>query len=379
MNDIQLFINDQLVDLSDDSPIALTFQINNLAEVQNQQGNTSNQFKLPLTQRNRQILGFPDDVAFCSNLPYTQYPAKLMQDGLEIIPYGIGELSGIDQDTASITILSGNVDFFDAIDGKLYDMGDSTSQWSNYGKSLVWQPYDHAWTFDNVVHSQKETDGWIYPVVDYGTFTDDLAQSINTNYLRPGFFIKTAIDLLVQSAGYKATGSLLNDPLYPLLIAQFSNSSWEHGTDYQNQPDTRGATVEMLSTTVLTHPQGYITWENVLDDQSRQMSSDRTNFISNQTNEVKVVVTIPHLYLRGRVSPSDKSTYVTFYIYYRDPNFPATPDTQLTSYDFSFAGYGEKSPGDPSSDPNGWTRLSGSGSSIYAELDIFNAVISIET
>src|SRR5271170_6423188 len=112
MTDIQLFINNQPADLSDDNPIALTFQINNLAEVQNQQGNTSNQFKLPLTQRNRQILGFPDDIAFTANLPYQQYQAKIIQDGLEIIPYGIGELKGIDQDTADITILSGNVDFF---------------------------------------------------------------------------------------------------------------------------------------------------------------------------------------------------------------------------------------------------------------------------
>src|SRR6202012_1056287 len=122
MNQLQLYINEQLVDLNDDSPIALTFQVNNLAEVQNQQGNTSNQFKLPLTQRNRQTLGFPDDIAFTTSLPYRKYQAKLVQDGLEIIPYGIAELNGIDQNNANITILSGNVDFFDAIDGKLYDM-----------------------------------------------------------------------------------------------------------------------------------------------------------------------------------------------------------------------------------------------------------------
>src|ERR1700761_360281 len=122
MNQLQLYINDQLVDLSDDSPIALTFQINNLAEVQNQQGNTSNQFKLPLTQRNRRILGFPDNVAFTTNASYQQYAAKLVQDGLEILPFGIAELNSIEQDNANVTVLSGNVDFFDAIDGKLYDM-----------------------------------------------------------------------------------------------------------------------------------------------------------------------------------------------------------------------------------------------------------------
>ncbi|MDB5030532.1 hypothetical protein [Mucilaginibacter sp.] len=253
MNNIQLFINDQLVDLSDDSPIALTFQINNLAEVQNQQGNTSNQFKLPLTQRNRRILGFPDDVAFCTGLPYTQYDAKLMQDGLEIIPYGIGELNSIDQDSASITILSGNVDFFDAIDGKLYDMGDSTSQWSNYVKSLVWKPYDHAWTLDNVAHSQTKTDGWIYPVIDYGNFSENFTDPININFLRPGFFIKTAIELLVKSAGYKATGSLLADPLYPLLIAQFSNGTWEHGTDYQNSTDADPLAIQVKTSSDMNY------------------------------------------------------------------------------------------------------------------------------
>src|SRR3569833_1541666 len=203
MNQIQLHINDQQVDLHDDSTIALTFQINNLCEVQNQQGNTSNQFKLPLSHRNRIILGFPDDIAFSTNQPYQQYQAKLVQDGLEIVPYGVAELNNIEQDNANITILSGNVDIFDAIDGKLYDMGDSTSQWTNMGKNLAWQPYDHKWHIDNIATSQVKTEGWIYPIVDYAFLVgDDFTQSFDVHKMRPGFFIKTAIDLLLQSAGY---------------------------------------------------------------------------------------------------------------------------------------------------------------------------------
>ncbi|WP_374951011.1 hypothetical protein, partial [Mucilaginibacter sp.] len=170
MNQHQLFINDQLADLADDSPIALTFQINNLAEVKNQQGNTSNQFKLPLTQHNRALLGFPDDIAVTSNLPYTQYPVKVVQDGMEIIPCGTGELSSIEQDVANFTILSGNVDFFDNIDGKLYEMGDQLTQW---GKAQPWLPYQHQWTLQNVVASQTYTDGWIWPIVDYGKIPPD--------------------------------------------------------------------------------------------------------------------------------------------------------------------------------------------------------------
>jgi hypothetical protein len=381
MNQIQLYINDHLVDLSDDSPIALTFQINNLAEVQNQQGNTSNQFKLPLTQRNRQVLGFPDDVATCTNLPYQKYEAKIVQDGLEIVPYGIAELNGIEQDTASITVLSGNVDFFDAIDGKLYDMGDSTSIWSNYGQNLVWKPYDHTWNLDNVALTQTKTDGWLYPVVDYGAIDATFFETpINVQYQRPGFFIKTAIDLLLQASGYTAVGSLLNDPMYPLMIAQFSNGSFEHGSDYQNQIDDRGLSAKNLTGVVTNNTSGVIRWDNVLADNSHQLTEGNTVFKSIDQNPVTITVTFPQVNLFGRVTPHPNSSKLTAYIYYRDPNYPGTPDTALTDFPFSFDSYGEQKPGNPpGSDPHGWIRNSGSGSDILGTQVIYNTVLSCQT
>ena len=292
MNQIQLYINDQLVDLNDDSPIALTFQINNLAEVQNQQGNTSNQFKLPLTQRNRQILGFPDDIAFTTNAPYQQYPAKLVQNGLEIIPYGIAELSNIEQDNANVTVLSGNVDFFDAIDGKLYDMGDSKSQWTNYGQKLVWQPYDHTWNLQNAATSQTKTDGWIYSVVDYGAIsTADFTTPIDVRYQRPGFFIKSAIDLLLKSAGYKGTGSLLNDSLYPKLICQFANGSFDHGTDIQNNAGIKSITVQTGQTISRTHPStanniGSLPFSVIIADVSNYYKSNVNGYFVSEITSV---------------------------------------------------------------------------------------------
>jgi len=296
MNQLQLCINDQLVDLSDDSPIALTFQINNLGEVQNQQGNTSNQFKLPLTQRNRTILGFPDDVAFTTNQPYQQYQAKLIQDGLEILPYGVAELSGIDQDTASITLLSGNVDFFDAIDGKLYDMGDSTSQWTNYGKILDWKPYDHVWNVQNVARSQIKTEGWIWPVVDYGLISNsDYAAPIDVHYLRPGFFIKTAVDLLLQSAGYKGKGSLLNDPLYPKLICQFANDSFDHGADVQNNVTYKSITVQTGQNFTRSHPAtanniGAIPFSLIVSDPSNYYDAVHNGYFVSEITSVSASI-----------------------------------------------------------------------------------------
>lgn len=313
MNDLQLYIDDQLADLTDDSPIALTFQINNLAEVKNQQGNTSNQFKLPLTQNNRRILGFPDDVAFCDDRPYKKYQAKLVQDGLEIIPYGICELNSIDQDFANVTILSGNVDFFDAIDGNLYEMGDKTSVWY----SPLWKDYDHDWTLANVASSQVKTEDWIYPVVDYGNFTDDPGQTINVITLRPGFFIKSAVDLLVKTTGYKATGSLLKDPLYPLLIAQFSNGSWEHGSDYQNQPDILSCLASNGNNIQLNHPNksnptGLFVFSSV-SDPSNQLSNGI--FTAKKRGIYTITAYFPKIYLNGLITGDHTHLEVAINVY----------------------------------------------------------------
>jgi hypothetical protein len=363
MNDLQLYINDQLVDLSDDSPIALTFQINNLAEVKNQQGNTTNQFKLPLTQNNRRILGFPDDVAFCTTDPYKKYQAKIIQDGLEIIPYGIGELNSVDNDSANITILSGNVDFFDAIEGTLYEMGDSTTTW---GKELPWKQFDHDWTLYNVAHSQTKTEGWIYPVIDYGNFDEDYSKPINVNYLRPGFFIKTAIDLLVKNAGYKATGSLLTDPLYPLLIAQFSNSSWEHGSEYQAQPDTLSCSVSNGSPILLNHPNnsnpgGRFLFNNKLYDQSNQYNNGI--FTAAKRSDFTITVNFPKVRLRGKITGKHPTyLHVTITIH-----TPGQPDTYPATIDFNW-------------DLGSWVRDAGtSGGSITGYVDIEKQTLSCET
>ena len=339
----QLYLNSQLADLSDDSPIALSFQINNLADVKNQQGNTSNQFKLPLTQRNRQLLGFPDDIAFTSVLPYRQYQARIIHDGLEIIPYGIAELSGIEQDMANITVLSGNVDFFDAIDGNIYDMGDSTSQWSNYGANLVWKPYDHVWNLDNVVNSQTKTDGWIWPVVDYGLISNsDFTTPIDVRYQRPGFFIKTAIDLLLKSAGYKGTGSLLDDPLYPLLICQFANGSFDHGTDQQNNP-SHGITVQTSQNLAYSHPNtsnpvGAIPFGVVLVDPSRSYNPSSGSYTATEITSISIQFAFSLLFTSTNPSHSTYSSKVAVQLRFFDVG--DTTGSVLTQLSYDYANRG---------------------------------------
>ncbi len=349
MNQLQLYINDQLVDLDDDNPIALTFQINNLAEVQNQQGNTSNRFKLPLTQRNRVILGFPDDIVFCTDQPYQQYEAKLIQDGLEIIPFGFAELNSIEQDRVNITILSGNVDFFDAIDGKIYDMGDSSSAWSSFGKSLVWQAYDHIWNIQNVATSQTKTEGWIWPIVDYGLIsTSDYSSPINVQYLRPGFFIKTAIDLLLQSAGYKGAGSLLADPLYPKLICQFANDSFDHGTDAQNNTGYKNIAVQSGQNFTVDHSGtagniGAIPFNLVTSDQSHYYDPVHNGYFVTEISSVTASLAFGLLFSSTNPSHTAYSSKIAVQLrLYDDVNTPDAEAKVLTELLVDYADRGSQ-------------------------------------
>lgn len=340
MNQLQLYINDELVDLADDSPIALTFQINNLAEVKNQQGNTSNQFKLPLTQRNRQILGFPDDVAFTTTAPYNNYNAKLVQDGLEIIPHGLAILSSVDNDTAAITVLSGNVDFFDALDVKIYDMGDKTTP---LGAQRPFEPYLHRWDVNSVVSSQTKTEGWIWPVVDYGLMPADFkgTPEIDVRYMRPGFFLKTAIDMLVKLAGYTADPNcfLLKQPMYSQLIVQFAADSFEHGTDYQNSPDTMGLVATLGSDFQGKHPnannpEGVINFLNMVQNKDGVYNTSTGMYTATSVSRVNISLKIPRFYFHGHIKDNGGSE-VDILIRFKDPT--GELDLATTSYDLQGA------------------------------------------
>lgn len=380
MNNIQLFLNEQLCDLTDDSPIALTFMINNLADVKNQAGNTSNQFKLPLTQNNRRILGFPDDIRITTDIPYTQLNARIIQDGIEIVPYGLAGIQSCDQNSCDITIVSGNVDFFEIIDGKLYDMGDSTT---TYGASKPFAPYNHIWNLNNAMNSRKNTEGYIYPVIDYGALDNKVPYEIDVRNLRPAFFVKTAVDLIVKSAGYKSGGSLLADPLYSQMIVPFANDNFEHGQDYQQQPDELG----LLATSNADQSReqilfgvgniGNLRFDLINSDPNNQFNGEK--FTANTIFSATILITIPKFYFMGKLQDNYLSS-VDIQIYLHTPS---EGELVIASYNYDLSGGFTRVPGTSGGNLRGYTtindvKISGDvdfkiGYQVYCRYQFYNA------
>lgn len=340
---IQIYINDEIVDIHPDEDPVLTFQINELASTDSINGNVTNVFALADTQRNRAILGFPDDITIDSLAPYRFYPAKVVVAGVEVIPLGQAEIQNFDNDKFNMLITSGNIDFFDAINFQIRDMGDSTSAATNYGLTLPWQDYDHVWSVDSMVDSQTKTDGWIWPIVSYGGVPDnppftDPGQLINVRNQRPAFFLHTFVEILAKAANYRIDyerSSLMRDPLYQKLLIPFSASSFEHGTDYQNQiPE--GGFETTLGVAKQVSPGGPSSGN--IQFNPVPLVPDGINYTASGNITGKVTL-IFDFYMYGYIYGNSPSQ-VTIGINARNP-YPDTGNTNVGSQVLSFGSYGQ--------------------------------------
>jgi hypothetical protein len=227
MNNKEIYINGILVDLDEgNNPIQLTYAINDLAELKDRQAYSTNTFKLPLTATNRRACGFPDNANLIQEQPYRKNSAKIIQSGIEIIPNGIAVITKANK-SIEVQILSGLIGFFDILGNKnIRDL--DLSQW------------DHIWDLNTVMLSQNNTEGYVWPVIDYGGLSEtdraaDIAQ------LRPATFRKTIIEAIIREAGYTASGSYTSYDKYQRSIVPFTNDKFEHGKAFVDATSTISA------------------------------------------------------------------------------------------------------------------------------------------
>ncbi len=220
LNNKEIYINGILVDLHESkNSIRLIYAVNDLAELKDRQAYSTNTFKLPLTAKNLQAFGFPNDASLIQEHPYRKIPAKIVQNGIEIMPNGravvINSGSSIE-----VQISSGLIGFFDKL-------GDKNI------RDLNLSAWDHIWDLDAVADSQTNTEGFVYSVIDYGGLDNDKRKA-DVSQLRPATFRKTIIETIIAEAGYVAAGSHLTKDKYQKAIIPFTNDKFEHGPAFIN-------------------------------------------------------------------------------------------------------------------------------------------------
>ena len=206
---IELYLNNEVVDLSGDETIALDYAMFSVEDIGTRKSTRSYEFILPDTIRNRQILEVPTEINNISTLPYTKIPARLLVDGVDIgIKYAT---IGSAKDGYSINLYGGIVSFYDIIKNKKLN-------------ELDLSDYDHVWDFATVTGSRSNTSGYIYPIINYGadeSVMGNIERKVQADKLLPALFLDTVLNEIVSQAGYTFDNGMLDDAEYsanPIIL-----------------------------------------------------------------------------------------------------------------------------------------------------------------
>lgn len=208
----EIYINDELIEISNPKVIGLTFQVGSIFNIETRSGHLTNKFKVPFTVTNNRILGNLRNINSENNLPYQRNRAKIVQNGIEIIPNGYAIIdssnSGYD-----ITIYSNNASFFNLIK-------------DNNIKDLDLSDCSHNFDVTDITGSFANTDKFIYPVVDWGKGEDflfDGATQEATAFM-PCLFVKDLMERSASEVGYSITGDFADSVDFESIL--ITPNSW---------------------------------------------------------------------------------------------------------------------------------------------------------
>lgn len=204
---VDIFINGEKADISADTQIAETKQVNDFFSLDDRQTSLTNTFLLPFTERNKAIFKGHGIVGVTSLSAYRLHNIDIYRFGIPTLTGGIGYLKATD-DFYNLYVYSDNIDLFDAIgDKKISD--------------LNLQNYNHSLNADTFLNSFNNTAGYIYALADFGK-TSDI--HIEWNYQIPSIYIKTLWNKIFSEAGfnYKYKGRIEGDnPYNPFLTDEW--------------------------------------------------------------------------------------------------------------------------------------------------------------
>jgi hypothetical protein len=219
----QLFINGKSVDLSDETKIGITKQVNNFGDLTSRQGDFSNTFKIPKTIKNRTIFENSENTNSATLFPYKKHLVDYFEDGIQIVFNGSGTLVNDDEKFYNFKINSGNTSFFDETInqsvGRLYDVDRETLFAFQTDKELGARGLAVQWFIDDVISARDGSQFYIFPVIDNKENFNQLTNGVfDVRRTLPFLFIKDIFERQEIVTQYKLKGSFIDSNIYPKLI-----------------------------------------------------------------------------------------------------------------------------------------------------------------
>lgn len=203
-------INDSALDLYPETTVSITVQKLNVAQLSARFLSRTNQFKVPRTARNEQILGIAGNISVVSSVPYSLQNAKVVQNGIEVIQDAKAKVISATNEDYMIQILENMSDIFTNVKGKyIADLNPISPS---------------AWDAAGIDTARTASSGVISALMWWGK-SGAIYQS---NYFLPCFFYSTIINKILQATGLSISGSVLSSSNYTDLVIPYPNEFFKY-------------------------------------------------------------------------------------------------------------------------------------------------------
>ena len=218
----RLFANGNELDLSGGTVIAVTYQANNIGELQQRQGAFTNTFQVLANDTNAAALGFANIPTSNTLFPYRKILATYFQDGVETFSDGEMRITKVENGLFHLNVVAGNVDLSAAI-GDLI-VGELFSDDTVY-----------PWTLQNAFDSRDKSRYYIYPVIDWRIDLDNMfsTPSVDVRQLLPCALMTAIFERLENYTGYTFTGSYIDSDDHKNMV--LTPSDFSRNPDYFNE------------------------------------------------------------------------------------------------------------------------------------------------
>ncbi|WP_417867963.1 hypothetical protein [Xanthomarina gelatinilytica] len=194
MQQEELWIEGIQFDLGDRT-VSQTFQINDLGELKDRQGNYSNTIRAPRTPKNVAALNYLGIAGSQSRAPFRKLRAKYIVNGIELVSDGYVRIPETDT-TIDIILYSGNVSLMDAIKGKKIN-------------ELNFQDLNHYLNISSFENGMANTEGYIYAIGDFGIDAPPLLVRVERQ--APSLYFQTLWKKIFEEAGKTYSGDFFEN------------------------------------------------------------------------------------------------------------------------------------------------------------------------
>jgi hypothetical protein len=252
----ELFINGRLVDINQDAPFPLTFNISDIKDLNARKGNKSKTITLPGTKNNTSLMLSVFTLSVTENISGTDSDFVDFDPSIkaecQYYQNGLLEFNGVAQLMScklmngvwsfDITLVSDTIDYISRLTKiKVNELG-----FSEYNHSLTYDNQQDTWNgiiqLNGSPSSNQDSQGWTgrgyyYGLIDYG-FTRPAPSTFGVEHIPPQVFCYEVLEKAFNYAGITWDSDFLESQLFKKLLMAYPGGDLPTITQAQADNDS---------------------------------------------------------------------------------------------------------------------------------------------